>query len=167
MLKKRHIHARGMGSTGIAPLIMDPFSTSEGSSFGLVSTSTAVLEDRLCFLDIRLVALLLLRLPSTVSESAFLQQLQHLPPLPLQEHRSFLSHPHFPAGGSSGPDLDPSSTEALDPPIVPALEPSRIPTLEPAIDLLAKHLRQSIFLRQLENLWLQGHSRESTPLLGD
>jgi hypothetical protein len=114
-------------------------------------TSTAVLEDRLCFLDIRLVALLLLRLSSASSEPAFLQQLQPLPFL-LQEQKIFLSHPHFPASGSSGPDLDPSSTEALDPPIIPALEPSRIPTLEPAVDFLAKHLRQSIFLRQLQNL---------------
>jgi hypothetical protein len=38
MLKKRQIHARGIGSMGIAPRIMDPFSTSEESSFGLVST---------------------------------------------------------------------------------------------------------------------------------
>jgi hypothetical protein len=37
MLKKRQIHARGTGSTGMAPRIMDPFSTNEESNFGLVS----------------------------------------------------------------------------------------------------------------------------------
>lgn len=38
MLKIRHIHARGTGSIGMAPRIMDPFSTNEGSNFGRVST---------------------------------------------------------------------------------------------------------------------------------
>lgn len=114
-----------------------------------------MLEDRLCFLDIRLVALLLLRLPSMASESPFfLQQLQH---------RTILSHPHFLAPAGTGLDLPPSSTETLDPPIIPVLDPTRIPTLEPAIDLLAKHLQQPSFLRQPENFWQHGHSRENRP----
>lgn len=37
-LKKRQIHASGTGSTGMAPRIMDPFSTNDESNFGLVST---------------------------------------------------------------------------------------------------------------------------------
>ena len=114
-------------------------------------TSTAVLEDRLCFFDIRLVALLLLRLPSASASAFFLQQVQHLPPLLLQQ-RNFLSQPHFPAAEGCSPDIDPSSTEILDPPIIPALEPARIPTLEPAIDLPATHLQQLSFLKQTENL---------------
>jgi hypothetical protein len=40
----------------------------------------------------------------------------------------------------------------LDPPIIAAFEPARIPTLEPAIDLLAEHLQQFSFLKQMENL---------------
>jgi hypothetical protein len=88
-----------------------------------------------------------------------LQQLQHL--LHLLQRKTILSHPHFPAAGGGGPDLAASSTEVLDCPIIPAFEPPRIPTLEPAIDLLAKHLEQSSFLRQLANFWQQGHSREN------
>jgi hypothetical protein len=38
MLQKRQNHARGTGSTGMAARIMDPLSTSEGSSFGLLSS---------------------------------------------------------------------------------------------------------------------------------
>jgi len=38
MLQKRQNHARGTGSTGMAPRIMDPLSTSDGSSFGLLSS---------------------------------------------------------------------------------------------------------------------------------
>lgn len=107
------------------------------------------------------MALLLLRLPS-VSESAFfLQQLQQFPVLLLQ-HRTFLSQPHFSAAGAEGrrPDLEPSSVETLDPSTVAAFEPTRIPTLEPAIDLLAKHLQQFSFLKQMENLLYEGHIRE-------
>jgi hypothetical protein len=102
-------------------------------------------------LDIRLVALLLLRLLSASESAFFLQQVQQFPPLLLQ-HRIFLSQPHFPAAEGCSPDLDPSSTETFDPPIIPALEPARIPTLEPAIDLPAKHLQQFSFLKQMENL---------------
>jgi hypothetical protein len=55
----------------------------------------------------------------------------------------------------------------LDPPTIADFEPARIPTLEPAIDLLAKHLQQFSFLKQMENLLYEGHIRESRPPLLD
>jgi hypothetical protein len=113
------------------------------------------------------VALLLLRLPSASDSAFFLQQLQQFPALQLQ-HRTFLSQPHFSAAPEGcRPDLEPSSTETLDPPTIAAFEPTSIPTLEPAIDLLAKHLQQFSFLKQMENLLYEGHIRDGRPPLLD